>query len=538
MLPSEGMSGGSEEAKQAGRGVLFIAFAKVYFMFAGALIEFSLPNILTTATFGAYKVVVSAISPLNSVLITGTVQAVSRFTVQRPERAKAVQRAGLRLAAFVGIPLAVGFVLLAKLGVLARGFQDAAKTGPIMLAGLIVAGYAVYAVFVGTANGRKHFGKQAGLDITMATMRALGIVGLTVAGFGLYGAISGWVMAAGAILVVAVLVVGLPGRATEHERPQPMRPLMSFFSKVAVYLLLFNLIMWIDTYLLKHLSTDWFADNHAQMTATLAKFQPTWAVQFAHAVEPSQLADSQVGYYGAVQNLARLSYQAIIAATFVIFPLVSRTTFEQDEAATRRYIATTLRYSLIFASAIGVVLAANPRPILDIPYSASFVHNGGPALVALGLGSVAFAIFAIVGTILNGAGLTRQATIVAFVTLAIAAAANAFAIPRFEPGQELLLACGVATGASMVAGTALGGWFLHRHLGAFLPFSCVVRVLVAGGAAMGVARFLPFVSPLMTLVEACVVGLVFLLTLVVTRELTGADLRAVTGVLSRKKGNS
>ena len=84
------MSDASKEAKQAGRGVIFIAFAKIYFILAGAVIEFSLPAILSSVVFGAYKVVVSAVSPLNNVLITGTIQAVSRFTAQKPELSRAI----------------------------------------------------------------------------------------------------------------------------------------------------------------------------------------------------------------------------------------------------------------------------------------------------------------------------------------------------------------------------------------------------------------------------------------------------------------
>ena len=46
-----------------------------------------------------------------------------------------------------------------------------------------------------------------------------------------------------------------------------------------------------------------------------------------------------------------------IAVTFVVFPLVSRSTFTDDRETTKRYIQVTLRYSLIFATAIGVVMA-------------------------------------------------------------------------------------------------------------------------------------------------------------------------------------
>ena len=66
-----------------------------------------------------------------------------------------------------------------------------------MLAGLIVGGYAFYAVFVGTANGLHQFHKQAGLDITFATLRAAGLLGMAMAGLGVIGVIGGWVAAVG-----------------------------------------------------------------------------------------------------------------------------------------------------------------------------------------------------------------------------------------------------------------------------------------------------------------------------------------------------
>jgi O-antigen/teichoic acid export membrane protein len=306
---------------------------------------------------------------------------------------------------------------------------------------------------------------------------------------------------------------------------------------VAVYLILLNLIMFVDQLLLKRLTTEWFVDRQADLSALLTRVAD-WGTGTGLTIDPSELADGQVGYYRAVQNLARLSYQAIIAATFVVFPLVSRSTFANDRDATTRYIRTTMRYSLIFATAIAVVFAANPRTLLDIPYPSDYAYFGAPALVALALGNVAFSLFAIAGTILNGAGHTREAIFVAAVTLVLAVVANAIAIPRFAPGRDVLLACSIATGGSMVAGAVFGGWLLSRKLGAFLPWQTAVRVALSFAAALSVGRVLHFTSPLMTLVEAALVGISFLLALVVTRELTGADLKAVTGLLGRGRGGS
>ena len=52
-----------------------------------------------------------------------------------------------------------------------------------------------------------------------------------------------------------------------------------------------------------------------------------------------------------------------------------------------------------------------------------------PALALLALGNVAFSMFAIAGTILNGAGKSRAAIISAAITLALAIVGNFIAIP-------------------------------------------------------------------------------------------------------------
>ena len=61
---------------------------------------------------------------------------------------------------------------------------------------------------------------------------------------------------------------------------------------------------------------------------------------------------------------------------------------------------------------------------------------GAPALAALALGNVAFAVFAIAGTILNGAGHTRDASLSAGLTLVLAVVGNWIVIPMLRPGHR------------------------------------------------------------------------------------------------------
>jgi len=519
------------KATGAGKGVLFIAFAKFYFMFAGLILQVRLPAILSHAAYGAYSVVAGWVSPINNVMVTGSIQAVSRFIAQEPEKARLVQRAGLRMHLYIGVPVALVFFAASPL---VAWFQhDWSLVPPLMLAAAIVGGYAFYAVFIGTANGLRQFHKQAGLDITFATLRVGGIVAAATVGAGVIGMIAGWVVAVAVILITAVIWIGLPAKPARAERIA-VGPMTKFLIGVGVYLILFNVLMFVDLWLLKRLATEYYVEHEPRMSAAVRTAVPWLDSVVVYKPAASTLADVQVAYYTVVQQLARLSYQAIIAATFVVFPLVSRSTFEDDGDTTRKYIEVTMRYSLMFAMAIAVVMAANPTPLLDVVFATDYAELGGPALAALALGNVAFSMFAIAGTILNGAGFTMPAITTAAITLALAVVGNLIAIPMVGPGKQLLLVTASVTSGAMLIGAILSGLVLRKKLGAFLPVRSIVRVLIAVAVAIGVGRVIPFRTPLMSLVEAGIVGATFLAVLIGTGELGKKDLAAIRRVRTKR----
>ena len=508
----------------AGRGVLYIAFAKFYFLLVGMVIQFRLPVILSEAAWGAFSLVNSIASWFNNVAVTGTIQAVSRFAAQNPGQARAVQAAGLRMHLRLGLPVSVAFI--AGSPVIAWALNDPSKTRPLMLAGFIIGGYSFYAVFVGTANGLRLFHKQAGLDITFATLRAAGLLGMAIAGMGVTGVVGGWVGAVGLILCAAMAWVGLP-RNTEKL---PVRPMLVYFGKIAVYLLLFNGLMFVDAILLKRLVGDHYLAEIPKLRAAAP-----WLVgHLKDSHYASVLADTQVGYYAAAQNLGRVAYQAIIAATFVVFPLVSRSTFTDDKETTRRYVQVTARYSVMFAMAIALVMAANPADVMRLLYSPEYAARGHVALVFLAFGNVAFSMLAIAGTILNGAGKSRPAVVSAAITLGLATAGNFVAISMFAGSGHVLEIAAAVTGSSMVIGAVIAAFQLRKHFDATLPLLSLARIILATAVAFALGRVLPFHGKLMTLVEAAVVAIAFLAVLVITRELGARDLEAIKAVRTKR----
>ncbi len=518
------------KARAAGRGALFLAAGNVYFIFAGFAIQFGLPAVMSRTMFGAYTLVNSIASLFNNVLVTGTMQTVAKFSAQEPDKARAVQSAGLRMHTFLGLGVAIAFIAAAP--VVAWGLHDASKTAPLMLAGVIIAGYAFYAVFVGYANGVHEFGKQAGLSVVFATVRAIALIGMAVVGFGVVGVIAGWVAAVGFIMVLAIVWVGMPGKIAAADR-LPVAPMVKFFVGVGIYLVLFNALMFVDTVLLKRLMAEHYAAQVPAYADAVSRVLP-WASHAAgYHADVSALADIQVGYYAAVQNLARLSYQILLAATFVAFPLVSHSTFTDDKERTKRYVEVTVRYSLMFGALIAVVMAANPGDVLGLVYAPDFVQRGAAALPLLALGNVAFSLVAIAGAIFNGAGQTMVATLMAALTLVVAIVANYIAIPLAAEGGNALVVAAAVTGGSMVVGAIACGVVLKQRFGAFVPLLSVIRVAIAVAVAMAVGRVLPLHGKIMTLVEGALVAIAYLGVLVATRELGASDLAAIKAV--RKK---
>ncbi len=498
-------------AVNAGRGVIYIALAKLYFMVAGYAIYFTLPRLLgTEVLWGNYLLVIGLVSVIDNVIVTGTIQGVSRFTAQDDAMAGAVRRAALKIQLILGGGITAAYLAAAPW--IAAWERDPGLTSLYRLSAGIMFCYAFYAVFVGSLNGQRQFGRQAALDAGFATMRAAAILGCAAAGFGVTGAVGGFVGAAAVIMVLSALWVGLPLKS--DGKTFPIQPILRFMLGLFLYTFSLNLVMRVDLFLLKR-----FAGTLGGAAAGQSQ---------------ADLASAFAGYYGTAQSLAFIPYQAILAVAFVIFPLISRATFEDDLGATRAYVRQTLRFSFIFAAGVAVVLMANPEAVINVVYPEKY-RVGGAALQVLAGGMICFSIFTIMNTILNGAGHTIDAIISGMVTLGAAAASNAFLIPSASSPQAALALAAWATSGSMALGMVVSAVLLYRRFSASIPPAALVRVVIAMAAAMALGRVWPEHSKLVTLVECVVVMGAYYVVLLVLREFSSDDLASFKRVIFRKR---
>lgn len=564
-----------DTVKRTGRGFLVITAAKVWFLITGATIQLGLPIIFASAElFGVFKIVTEAISLVNMVMITGTLQAVSKLASEQPERANRVVNLAVKLQLVVGVPIWLAYLLGS--GLIASSFNDPSLTSLLQLSSLIIVFYAFYAIFIGYLNGIKEFVHQAGFDITFATLKTAGILGLVALGFGVVGAIAGFVVAAGIISVLSAIWVF----RLMKKRPEPagaeageddkarLKRLASYLGLIMLYTFALNGLMRADLFVIKSVAAD--VPAHLEGAAPLFKI----------------MSDKFAGFYGAVLNISRIPYQGVIAVTFVIFPLISEATFNADRAATQRYIRTTFRYCILLIASVAIILALNSDSLIAGLYSADY-GTASQALAILSIGIIFFALYYVATTMIIGAGHPLAAVIIMGISLVVTAVANylmvsgvhemfmsqltwspvrlpapssatdavhgalavaqndvALAGPYLLEAPIYMRSAAIATTIAMVSGCLVSIGWLARTYGAWPPLATLVRVIFACVVLFGFDYLIPtpveWVSEYgklmylgLVLAKMAAMGVILLIVLAVTREFGAEDWERVRKVIGR-----
>ncbi len=501
-----------DAAAVAGRGALFIGGAKVAFMLAGFMQRWLLARIVGPAEFGAFSVVNGAVSTVNNTMVQGATQSVCKYAAEDDARAGAVAAAGLRLQALIGAVVGLGFLIAAPW--LASALRAPPHYVPwFRLVSAIPFLYGFYAVFVGLANGLRRFATQAGFDVLFSSLKTIFLLGGAYA-FGRFGhaptsavtgAFLGFVAAAVVILIVAARVMGRVKSAPDVKFP--MRRLAMFTTGVVIYAALVNLALNYDLFLLR---------------------------RFAGAAAESARADAIVGNYEALRTLALLPYQALIVVTFVVFPLVSRVTFEQDRSATVAYVRQTMRIAFVFAAMMGLALGCRPSTLLGVLYPAAYLE-GAAALPILAAGLCALSLLGVSCAIINASGRPRVAVALVSVTLVVGSVAALILVPGAAPGPDMLRAQALATALGMGAGFVASMGYLVVSFGAAVPLSTVARTALGLFLGTVAARMVPGQGRLVGLATVALAVFVFLATLVAARELKAEDRQRLGRFVGRKR---
>jgi len=499
--------------REAGRGGLAVAFAKIYFMLQGFVQQIVLPRLLGLDGYGAWSTVNSIASITYNPVVSMSIQGVSRaVAATAPAEQPAALRRALRVHALFAVALGAGFWFLAPFITASAGAPHVTLALQILSACMVL--YGLYAPLIGALNGQRRFLAQAGFDVLAATMRTIGLVGgayyLADRGLAIEGAASGFVVGLTLVFVLSVVVVGIgrPGAGGPSVKQH-----LTFVLPVLAGHVLLNLLLQADLTLLRRFSAD------AAQAAGL----------------PVTAADPLVGAYRATQLFSFLPYQLLIAVNFILFPMLATAVRDRDPQAIARYVRTGIRIALIVAGLMVSVTAGLARPLIRLVFGQQAAELGGRSLELLAIGFGAFAIFGVLTTVLNSlkrerasAGVTALAATLVVVLCFARVRGTAFS-------EELLFRTAVATSIAIAGATLGAGFLVYRTAGAVTAPKTVLRVVLAAGVSVVVGRFLPSTGVLWTLIAAAVVAVVYLSLLLVSRELGAADLATVKAVVAKKR---
>lgn len=438
-------------------------------------------------------------------------------------------RAVFRIHVVLAVILASAFALLSPL--IAR-FENAPHITVPPLMSVVVLLYGTYAPVVGLLNGRGEFSRQAALDVTFAVLRTVGMVAL---GFlfvhrgwaGVTGATAGFIVAATCIVPLALRLAlplrtspevkdsenlpdrdGAPFRRDPEARTRPETPTTKLYLlqlwPLAAAQFCTNLVMQVDIMMLGH----FLSPQAGSATA----------------------ADEWVGVYRACQLFAFLPYQLLLSITQVLFPMVARAKAEGDSLRVRLYVERGARLAAIASGMMVSVLVGMPRAVLAFAYPAEVALRGADTLRILALGQGAYTMLAIATTVLSSLGrelVSFLLTLGALVTVLIACVGLT---SRASFGEHQLEATALATTIGLTLALGFAAVAVRGATGGFVPLRTLARVLLALGLAAGVGSMMPPYGRWFTPVGACVVAVVYVVALALTRELTRADAHALRGL--------
>ncbi len=509
------------EARNAGRGLVSIAGAKLWFIVTGYAVQLVLPRLLgSPEAFGFYSTAMTDVSIVNNVLIAATVQTVSKKVSEDEGRAGLALRQGLLLQAMWGGALGIALFLLAPF--IAGSVKLNPAQAPLYrTAALVVVAYALYAAIVGALNGRHRFATQARLDMAFSTLRSGLILGAAALGFGALGAFSGFAAAAVVIFVIAlaasrgvggVLAPGSGGQGLHS----PWRTWFAFMAPLWLYQACLNGILQVDVSILSRTAIE----------ASLATGTA--------AAEASRVGDRLGGFYRAAQTFAFVPYQLILSVTFVVFPLVAKATSGGDREAARATIRRALRFSLLVLLAFAAPMAGAAEGVIRLAYTAEYLPAAA-ALRVLVIGLVPFALFVIAATAVSGAGRPLVSAVIAGGALAVLVVAVRTLIGLSGAGEGALVAAAAGTSIGAALALIAIGAVSMRLFGAFIPPASVLRGLLAAAVGAGVAFAVPHGARLPALGALAAGFAAYGIALVVLRELSTDELRAVRDAVLRRR---
>lgn len=453
---------GDEIARQSVRGSLILFVGNFVSTAISAAAIILIARLLGPPQYGVYTLAFVVPGLLQLFVGLGVNSSVTRYSayylsIGRPEEAKRFTLNGIYFVALLGAALTVAtFLLAAPLSSLVLHRPELSQY--VGLASLYVFGFTLLQIGTSAAIGWNWMGLASLSQVVQSALRLAIAPLLILAGFGVYGAISGQVSSlvlAGLMGVLLLYAAKFRGRSSEVSRfAKDAREMVGYGLPIFVGSLLSGLALYYVTIILAGIASN-----------------------------------AVVGLYQAAVNITSpvaLVSSAVAGALFPAFASLDGVGGNIQSA-----LRLAVKYVAFLVTPVVVFLAAASDLLIGTFYGSSWLGSV-PFLQLLAVSYLPVALgFAVIPVFFNGFGRTR----LTMYSYLVAAAALAVAAPLLSVG----LGYGVdgliySLFASYLTALVFGVVVARRYMKATLGLRQIMGILAASVVSGGITSVLPTVA--------------------------------------------
>jgi stage V sporulation protein B len=461
-----------------GKDTLYMIFAQMVFIASATAVHIGMGRILGPEPYGEFGVIMSLLAVLEVFLARGIRDSVTKYTAEFPEKSQAIKRRGLTIEAIFGGFVFLLYILTAK--PIALVFHNINLARPLRISALIIPFIALYSVLIGHLSGRRMFGKRALAMNVQSIGKVAGVYILALMGFGLQGAVSGYVIS----YVLALLAAFYFSREIRQESEAfPASKLLFFAIPIVVFSGILSLLMNLDIFFVKTL------------------------------VKEAQAA----GYYTSALALTRAPYLVFYAFAITLLPIISQLTSSNRLQEASRYVNKSLRFLLILLVPLTFFTNALSGPIIQWVYSSRYLPAAGPLSILI-FGITFLTFFSVLTAVITGSGKPKTSMALALAVLPIDFLLNLLLVPRFG-----LSGAAAATTLTSLAGMIAAALVVQKEFGVLLSGPSFLKVLLSSFVFIVIPRLWPVSGWSLIPYGLGLFGF-YLLLLILLREISRDDL--------------
>jgi O-antigen/teichoic acid export membrane protein len=462
------------------RGTRQLLAGRISFIASGYVVSVILARGLGPGLYGYYGILVSLITRIELITSAGIPGAIAKLIPEHREDPTPVEATARALLVAIGLA-AFGLCWVAA-PLVEYSFNVPNATYLFRIAALDVPATALYVSYTGILGGHRRFGHLAVAQMVYAASKVIGVLillklGMTVGGVLLTNALA-------TMVACAFLLLKFPPSGF-RPRPEVLRRIGAVAVPMGTYLIAAQVLSNMDL----------------------------WALQVMWR-GPEEV----VGRYVAALNISRTLTIIPSVQSGVLFASLAWALAANDIAGVRRHIQEASRFALIAAAGALVVLAPDASLLMSTIFSSAYAPGGRFLEFQL----VAFGVYGLLDAYAHTLVVAGRQWLAAGILLCLLPAAwlsNVLLIPRVGAvGAAMSLALGLS------AGVVIMGAVTWRRFGALVRLATLARVALAAAVAVLVSETMAPVRGGWVVAKIGLIGFVYLGILVLSRELTAADL--------------